>query len=262
MKERATVWICPLCSSANDVESGKCFVCDYELPKIPSAEDAAIFYEQALDLFEKGRDEKAAELLRAAAEAKHLPAILDLAARCKAGRGVARDDVQAYKLYVQAAKKNSPEGQFELAQCCLCGIGTKPDAERALKWLNKAIVKEYLPAMRLMMELYMTGAYGVPVNGREANEILNRMRQVLISRGQDAEYLYADHAEIYMNAHMYEQALNCLEFLAAARRGGPKVLYLLAKCYEKGLGCRFKHPFKAARLYKKARKQGFVFPEE
>jgi len=74
-----------------------------------------------------------------------------------AGRGVAKDYVEAVKWYRKAARQNFPPAQFNLGYCYANGQGVAKDEEEAVKWYRKAAEQNHTPAQSNLGWCYDNG---------------------------------------------------------------------------------------------------------
>ena len=95
---------------------------------------------------------RAATLLRKLAEAGNSEAQYRLASLYRTGRGVAQDDMLAFKWMKAAAERNHTNAQFNLAKMYLAGRGVTADAAVAKVWLQKAASRGNDDAAKLLAE--------------------------------------------------------------------------------------------------------------
>ena len=97
----------------------------------------------------------AATVLRKVAESGNAEAQYRLASLYRIGRGVAQDDLLAFKWMKAAAEQNHTNAQFNLAKMYLAGRGVALDVGSAKVWLQKAASHGYDEAAKLLAEISM-----------------------------------------------------------------------------------------------------------
>lgn len=95
---------------------------------------------------------------RAAAEAGDVAAQLKVGEFYQSGKGVKRDDAQAYTWLKQAAEAGNAEAQLRLAYMRRSGSGVEVDAADAHQWALKAAEQGHARAMFLLASNYMTAS--------------------------------------------------------------------------------------------------------
>ena len=102
------------------------------------------------------RWQKAAELLRKAAEQGEAEAHYTLAGMAATGRGMPTSDLAAFGHMKEAAARGMADAQYELAGMYSSGRGTKTDKAAAIEWARRAAEQEHQPGQlflgRLLLE--------------------------------------------------------------------------------------------------------------
>lgn len=83
---------------------------------------------------------EAERLLRLAADAYNIQAMIVLARLYKNGVSVKEDHVEAAKFYNRAAMCGNNEAQYELGHLYMAGIGVKLDSNKAFEWWKEAAI--------------------------------------------------------------------------------------------------------------------------
>lgn len=218
------VWICPICSSSNDELNICCFVCDYERqPSRLPLDELQRLFEIGSVAYSEGDFESAFRYLEMAAKYKYTPALVLIAECYKNGTGTACDEVKMYEAYMLAARKGDSKAQYELACCCYSGTGTKKNNSRVLTWLEKSAQQDYVPAMKMLAEFYLSGEI-VACDYEKALELYNRL---LMQCGHwDSDVLSGiSHCKTELSKKEFDDCV------LAANRGDASAQYSLA--------CRF-----------------------
>jgi uncharacterized protein len=71
---------------------------------------------------------------------------------------IAKDATRAYRLYSAAAGHGHPGAQYGLGLMYLRGLGVRPNAGQALKWMMFAARKRFAPAEAMLGDLYWDGS--------------------------------------------------------------------------------------------------------
>ena len=74
------------------------------------------------------------------------------------GRGVARDDAEAFRWYLKAADQNHPAAQYNLGVIYDSGIGVPQDYTQAVHWYRKAAEQGDAGAQFNLGVMYASGA--------------------------------------------------------------------------------------------------------
>ena len=127
--------------------------------------------ETAESSYRKGDLVAAMALWRKAAQAGYAPA----QARLGDALDYAEEDEEAVQWYRKATEQGSVAGEYGLGLMYLRGKGVAKDDEKARFHILRAANQNYVPALRVMMELYKAGAAGLPVDPAEAERWEDRM---------------------------------------------------------------------------------------
>jgi hypothetical protein len=82
--------------------------------------------------------EEAARLLQLAASAGVPDAMYDLAVTYEKGRGIAKNEREAFEYYLRAAIRDDAKAIFAVGRCLFWGIGVAQDQHIARIWLDRA----------------------------------------------------------------------------------------------------------------------------
>jgi uncharacterized protein len=82
--------------------------------------------------------DEAVRLLRLAAAAGVPDAMYDLAVCYEKGKGVAKDEREAFENYLRAAIRDDAKAIFAVGRCLFWGIGVAQDQHIARLWLDRA----------------------------------------------------------------------------------------------------------------------------
>lgn len=103
-------------------------------------------------------------LWRKAAEQGYAPAQVRLADTLD----VSEEDKEAVMWYQKAAAQGNSAGEYGLGLMYLRGEGIEKNEEKGRSLILQAANKNYMNAMRLMMDSYKTGIAGLPVDLEQA----------------------------------------------------------------------------------------------
>ncbi|MCM2307124.1 MAG: sel1 repeat family protein [Sulfuritalea sp.] len=130
-------------------------------------------------------DDQAAAYYRKAADAGSLDGVYGLATMYASGDGVKKDVQEARNLIIRAAEGGHQQATWVLAQAYIRGELGIPDDQRdgkdALKWITLAADKEFLPALEALEKAYRSGGYGLAPDIAKADELklkINKHRGV------------------------------------------------------------------------------------
>lgn len=127
-------------------------------------------------------DEEAAIYYRKAADAGNLDGIFGLATMYASGDGVKKDLDETKRLLLKAAEGGHQQSIWVLAQAYIRGELEIPEDQRsgkeALKWITLAAEKNFLPAMESLEKAYRTGGYELTVDLVKADEIRQRINKI------------------------------------------------------------------------------------
>lgn len=189
--------------------------------------------------------------LQQAAAAGEVSSQLKLADMYSLGKGVAKDDRQAFDWYRKAADAQDAEGQFHAGTMFIEGRGTAKDVEKGVELLTLAARQKQAAAPVSLGRLYLRG-YIVPANIGEARPWLEAA-----ARQDGAENQYK-LGHLFLKGTIVPQDLIRARywFEQAAGEGLAKAQYNVGWMMQEGLGGE-KRPDQALEWYKKAAKQGY-----
>ena len=166
--------------------------------------------------------------------------------------GVKKDYTLALGWYVRASKKGLPYAHFMAAYCYFYKLGTTEDfLVNGLKYLDKALKKDYLPAFWLYAQHWKS------INVISFYlEYLNKACQGGYPTAQ-AEYgiMYLNGSVQYNVAKDVPKAIDLLK--KAAENDNLDAMYYLGLCHESGNGVPT-DPYKAFEYYNKAVQGGYL----
>ena len=73
------------------------------------------------------------------------------------GKGVARDDKEAFAWFSKAAKQNSVLGQYGVGNSYLRGRGVRRDVQKAVEWFHRAAEQGYGKGQSTLADCYTSG---------------------------------------------------------------------------------------------------------
>ena len=82
----------------------------------------------------------------------------------------AEEDQEAFEWFRKAAEQGYAAGEDGLGQMYAKGEGVKKDFEMARTYVLRAAEKNYVPAVKLMMNVYRSGGLGLAVDATKAEE--------------------------------------------------------------------------------------------
>jgi TPR repeat protein len=131
----------------------------YYLSRFPSSSE-----------FEPPRSESdSVQLLITAGELGSLRAQYDLGACYATGDWPGeKDQAQAVAWYKKAAERGHPEAQYNLGLMLLAGEGTPINLSAGIEWLERAAAQGFEEGMRLLVDIYREGRFGVGTDREKA----------------------------------------------------------------------------------------------
>ena len=247
-----------------------------ELPDVYSV------YEQGMICHEANENQRAFELVKAAADRGYVPALFALGGFYFDGVGTEPNLERAAELYQQAADQGLAQAQINLSICFYFGYGVQPDLEKAFHyamlaaqqgevmaqynvalfyqngevvdkdpvqatfWLERAAEQGYMEAYTALGDLYSKDEYGLKDLEKAA-----AYYQIAADQG-DAVAQY-ELGTIHSELGNEELALHYL--LMAAAQGKVDAQLKAARCYSDGIVTE-KNEEEAARWYEAAALQG------
>ncbi len=121
-------------------------------------------------LIEEGKHREGLEELKRAVKAGHPEACYNLALCCLQGIGCTRNEPLAVKLFQQAAEKGCQEATYNLGLCYAKGVGVKQNMEQAVRWWQQAADAGIRDAMLNLSICYRHGL-GVPADEARAEAL-------------------------------------------------------------------------------------------
>lgn len=121
---------------------------------------------------------EAERLLRSAAAANHVNAIMVLARQYLHGANVDKNTNEAARLYQLAAFLGDDDAQFELGNLLIMGTGIEKDLKNAMYWWDKAAMNGNETAKKAYL-LFLTST-----NNKEG---LNQMAQCYYRKGEESQ---------------------------------------------------------------------------
>lgn len=191
-----------------------------------------------------------------AAKLNNVDAINLLGWCCDSGYGVPQASEQAYKLYLSAAERGHPYGQFNVAQMLRFGTAGKQDFAAAFSWYKKSAEQGHPEATFQVGYAHQWGA-GVEADFEKAKQ----MYLLAIERGSIAGQWGI--GTLHLNGHGspidYSAAIS--HFKTAADAGYADAYNSLAVMFENGQGL-VRNGTLATAMYAKAEKLGSYYATE
>jgi len=181
--------------------------------------------------------EEAVRWYKVAADKGSPAAMNNLAVCYENGKGVEVDLETAFSLYYRSANLGNLVAADNLSNCYQYGTGIQINPEEALKWKEKAAKSQYTKAQSTLAEWYFKG-YGTQRNYELA------LYWFIKSKCNEKDKINDVNDTI-------------LYIKAKANEGDPFYQYILAKCYEQGVGLS-KDKNEAVFWYEVSAKNGFV----
>jgi len=148
---------------------------------------------------------EAAKLFRQAAEQNYAKAQSNLGFCYANGLGVAKDEVVAAAWYRKAAEQNYAEAQNNLGLCYANGLGLAKDNAEAVAWYRKAAEQNYAEAQNGLAWLLATSKNSALRDG--PNAVVFAEKAVAATNRKKADYLDT-LAAAYAEAGQFEKAVN------------------------------------------------------
>jgi hypothetical protein len=118
-------------------------------------------------LYQKGAERDA--LLLRAGELGSIDAQRDLGAFYATGDWTGpRDSSRAADWYRRAAERGHVDAQYNLGFMHLLGEGVQTDPDQGLRWLRRSAEQGDEQSLRLLVDVFRNGTFGVPANATEA----------------------------------------------------------------------------------------------
>jgi len=84
----------------------------------------------------------------------------------------AEDNAAAMRYYRMAADQGDPAGEYGVASLYFTGEGVEKDETEGVRWMSLAAERGYGPAIEVMAEAYLNGAFGLTPSREEALRLL------------------------------------------------------------------------------------------
>lgn len=181
--------------------------------------------------------EEAVRWYKVAADKGSTAAMNNLAVCYENGKGVEKNLETAFSLYYKSAILGNLVAANNLSNCYQLGTGIQVNPEEAFKWKEKAAKGNNIKAQGTLAEWYFKG-YGTQRNYNLA------LYWFIKSNSNEKD-----------NINDFSDSINFIK--AKANEEDPFYQYILAKCYEKGVGLP-KDKSKAGFWYEVSAKNGFV----
>lgn len=134
----------------------------------PAHADAPADYAAGVAAHARGDVVTAMAMLRRAADAGHVPAMVRLAYLLDK----AEENEAAFALYKRAADAGSSAAELALGVMYAAGEGVAADRGKALQWMSRAAGQRYGPALVTLARVYAQGDLGVTPDRAEARRLL------------------------------------------------------------------------------------------
>lgn len=121
--------------------------------------------------------EQAIYWTKMAADAVHVPAIMNLAYFYKIGFGVSKDSTQAIALLEKVGRAGNANGYYNIGSMYALGEGVEASYEKAKPYFEKAAAMKHVPALSTLGGMHMNGQ-GVQKNPATAIEYFKKAAQL------------------------------------------------------------------------------------
>jgi TPR repeat protein len=125
------------------------------------------------ELHEKKNPSRACVLYREAGDFGHVGAQNQLGLCFAQGRGMPKDEVEAYNWFRRSAEGGNAVGQFNLAHAFAVGAGIGKDAESAVLWARKSAEQGY-PKGLCRLGLFYRDGEGVAADAAQADKLFRQ----------------------------------------------------------------------------------------
>lgn len=166
------------------------------------------------------------------------------------GRGVPRDDAEAARWYMKAARQGHPGAQFNLGLMYLAGEGIARSDTEAAQWMRKAAEQGHATAQFNLGAFYTRGQ-GVDKSASDAERWTRKAAEQGLAPAQVAlGDMYDEGRGVPADG-----VLSAAWYRKAAEQGDATGQFYLAQCFEYGVGGA-RDPKEARTWYAKAAAQG------
>lgn len=136
--------------------------------------------DEGVEAYEKGDYAVALKEFKKSAEQGNANAQFNLGLMYSEGRGVPKDDSQAFVWYTKAAEQGDASAQYNLGVMYHEGQGVPQDYAKAMSWYLKAVEQGHVSAQNNLGNMYAKGE-GVPQDYKIAYILFN----LAASKGSD-----------------------------------------------------------------------------
>jgi len=185
--------------------------------------------------------------LKRAAEQGDVSAQLMIGNILREGKGVAKDEAEAFKWFTYAANESdNPEAQYNVGLMYLGGNGVERDVEEAYRWLKKSASKGSSDAQLTIGNLLYEGK----ILDQDTKTAVKLFRLAAKQNNIHAQMIMG---EMYLQEQNDKKAVKWIKM--AAELENPDAQFMLAKMYAKGKGITQDYA-EAIRWFKRAAAQG------
>jgi TPR repeat protein len=179
-----------------------------------------------------------------------LDALVREAKRIQRREGMTPEDIQAFKLFHQAATAGHPDGQYQVFECFRFGYGIPKDAEAELEWVRKSAGSGFARAQSHLGWCYHVGE-GVARDDVEAIEWYRKAAE----QGNACSQRNLGISLVFGHGVSADGAEAARWFRLAAEQGDACAQRWLGICYKKT------DPCESLKWYRKAAEQGDDFAQ-
>lgn len=188
------------------------------------------------------------------------------------GRGVLKDDSEAYRWYLKAANQGNPIAQCNLGRAYEEGKGVAKDEEEALKWYRKAAENGSLTAQFNLGVMYSKGEgvvkdeaesekwYRKAADGgyEKAKEALERIEKVRTAQRElaDLKDRMRKNTDEALLAFRCERWYDGFKLAQNADKNNRDIQFFIGVCHFFGYGGAAQNDVDAAKWFKKASDRG------
>ena len=169
---------------------------------------------------------------------------------CRKGLGVAKNATEAADWYKKAAEQGYVEAQFRWAECCRYGHGVNKNVSVAVDWYRKAADAGHVGAQCGLGELYEKGI----VVSKNTSEAVRLYRQVA-DQGHALGQYHLGRCYLYGIGVAKDADAAVRWFRKGAEQQNAACYYYLGKCCEEGTGAAT-NIAEAVKWYRKSAEQG------
>ncbi len=184
------------------------------------------------------------------ANAGDVVAQLELGERFANGRGVPKDDAQAFQWNLRAAQAGNATGELRVGVAYALGRGVARDYDQAFSWMQRASDQQNITATAHLGELYIMG-WGVKPDPGKGFALVSKAAAAGDAEGQFyAGLAYRDGEGVDRNPSLAFQYLS-----RSARQYNTRAMVNLAGLSEQGIGVS-QDAAQALALYREAGERG------